>query len=99
MPDTDPQLTHALIRNFGGLRTNADPQDLQAGESVVQVNCGGPIPGKLRTRPGLQFVDFAGGNGGTAYLPHVVCPISTAYGDHLIYQRSDGAIILGTDPA
>lgn len=99
MPDTDPQLTHVSIRDFGGLNTNTDPQDLKAGESVAQVNCGGPIAGKLRTRPGLEFVDFSGGNGGTSYTPISVCAVSNAFGDWFLYQLTNGDIVLGKDPS
>lgn len=87
------------MQDFLGLNTNADPHDLKPGQSVSQINCGGPIVGKLRTRSGLIFVAFSGGNGGTMNDVTVGYPYNSAFGDFIVYQRSNGDIILGKAPA
>jgi hypothetical protein len=99
VPDLDRPLARAAIQDFAGLNTNADPHDLKPGEATIQINCGGPVKGKLRSRPGLRFVDFSGGNGGTSADVQAVYPMSTPAADYIVYQRTDGYIILGADPA
>jgi len=99
MSDMDRAIVRNVIQDFPGLHTNADPHDLKPGESVVQINCGGPVKGKLRSRPGLRYVDFSGGNGGTSEDVQAVYPMSTPAADYIVYQRTDGYIILGADPA
>lgn len=96
---SERQLSRAVISDFKGLLTNADPLDLKAGQSTVQINCGGPVPGKLRTRAGLVFVDFSGGNGGSAHDVVVGAPFNGPYGDFIVYQRSNGDVIAGKAPA
>jgi hypothetical protein len=99
MPESDRIIGNTQIKDFPGLRTNADPLDLKPGEMVSQVNCGGPVPGKLRSRAGLVFVDFADGNGGTTSTVTVAMPYATPFGQFVIYQRADGYVILGKNPA
>jgi hypothetical protein len=46
------------IGDFGGYKPNADPHDLEPGESIVQVNAMSWKPGELRVRPGFAVVQF-----------------------------------------
>lgn len=85
--------------DFLGLNTNADPHDIKAGQSVEQVNCGGPIVGKLRTRPGLRFVTFSDGNGSTGADPQVAYPYQSPFGTFIVYQLSNGHIYFGASPS
>ena len=85
--------------NFLGLHTNADPHDIKPGETVSQINFGGSIDGKLRTRSGLIFVSFSGGNGGTSNNVTVGFPYNTPFGDFIVYQRANGDVIAGKAPA
>jgi hypothetical protein len=95
----EPQITRSKIADFAGMNSAADPHDLKAGQSVLQINCGGVIPGKLRTRPGLKFVDFSGGNGGTSNAVQVAHPFKSPFGNFIVYQRANGDIIAGKDPS
>ena len=96
---SERQITRTTIGSFGGLATNADPHDLKPGQMVSQINVGGPIPGKARTRSGLLFVTFSGGNGGTTNDVTVGYPFNSPYGDFIVYQRSNGDVIAGKAPA
>lgn len=95
----EPKLVRGKIVDFAGMNSNTDPHDLKAGQATLQINCGGPIPGKLRTRSGLVFVDFAGGNGGTTDDITVAVPFNSAFGDFIVYQKTDGDIVAGKSPA
>jgi hypothetical protein len=43
---------------FGGLNLAADPHDIDAGESVAQVNVTSTGSGELRSRRGLRELTF-----------------------------------------
>lgn len=47
-----------LIRDFPGLVTNADPNDLPEGAAKVQTNVTATIFGELRARGGYRAVKF-----------------------------------------
>lgn len=95
----EPVITKNRIVDFSGMNSAADPHDLKAGQAVLQINCGGPIVGKLRTRPGLQFVTFSGGNGGTAHAVQVATPFVSPFGNFIVYQRANGDVVAGLNPA
>ncbi len=46
------------IKDFSGLMTRADPDDLPPGAAQVQTNLTSSRPGELRVRPGLRQVSF-----------------------------------------
>lgn len=46
------------MRDFSGLVTNQDPEDLPPGAARVQVNVRGDRPGELRPRQGWVRVFF-----------------------------------------
>jgi hypothetical protein len=100
MPETDKILGNSKIKDFEGLNTNCDPLDLKPAESVVQVNCGGPTPGVLRTRNGFVLALFDG----EAYAPStsrsfvVACPITSPAGVFMVYQDSEGTLYLAKNP-
>lgn len=96
---TEQQLIALRVADFAGMNSNTDPHDLKAGQSVLQINCGGNTPGKLMSRPGLKFVDFSGGNGGTSHDVTVAYPLTSAFGNFIIYQRSNGDVVAGLNPS
>jgi hypothetical protein len=53
--DPDDQV---VIGDFGGFEPNADPHDVPAGVSIVQVNAMSWKPGELRVRPGFRSCTF-----------------------------------------
>jgi hypothetical protein len=57
-PQATPQAV--VIRDFPGLLTNADPNDLPAGAAREQVNCRSERPGELQVRRGYVVVRFEG---------------------------------------
>ncbi len=95
----EQQIARSKIVDFAGMNSATDPHDLKSGQSVLQINCGGPIPGKLRTRSGLKFADFAGGNGGTSNAVQVAYPFISPFGTFIVYQRANGDVIAGKDPS
>lgn len=46
------------IRDFPGLRSREDPDDVDAGASAEQVNAQGHHPFELRVRPGVVRLSF-----------------------------------------
>jgi hypothetical protein len=48
----------AVVRDFSGLEANVDAHDIEAGAGRVQVNAASEVPGELRARRGLRFLDF-----------------------------------------
>lgn len=99
MPESDKILTNTKIADFLGLDTNTDPRDLKPGEMVSQINCGGPIAGKLRSRPGLVPQSFSGGNGGTSNQVWVATSMVVPNARYIVYQRANGEILIGKNPA
>ncbi len=51
-------LTKIAIRDFAGLRTNRDPDDVDPGEAIQQVNVNAERLGELRPRQGYSRVKF-----------------------------------------
>ncbi len=47
-----------VIRDFAGLRTNRDPDDVDPGEAIEQVNVNAERLGELRPRQGYSRVKF-----------------------------------------
>jgi hypothetical protein len=47
--------TQIPIRDFVGLRMDADPRDIPLGASVEQINCSGERMGLLQSRRGLRL--------------------------------------------
>ncbi len=59
MPWTPPQEAKQVsARDFPGLATSADPDDLAVGAARDQVNVTSHRPGELRSRPGYVKVTF-----------------------------------------
>lgn len=53
-------VVQVVVRDFAGLRTNRDPDDIQPGESRQQVNVNAERSGELRPRQGYARVKFEG---------------------------------------
>ena len=53
-----PQKDTVPIRDFPGLATKPDPDDLPPGGAVIQVNIMSSRPGQLRVRPGYRPLKF-----------------------------------------
>lgn len=53
-----PAKESVAIRDFPGLATKPDPDDLPPGGAVIQINCMSNRPGQLRVRPGYQPLTF-----------------------------------------
>lgn len=47
-----------VIRDFAGLKTNQDPNDIEPGAATRQVNVSAERPGELRPRQGWARVRF-----------------------------------------
>lgn len=61
--DDKPRKTvtsQVAIRDFGGMKPNLSPHDLEPGESVSQVNVAALRRGELRVRQGFAVVQFRG---------------------------------------
>jgi hypothetical protein len=56
MPATEA--TKTVVREFGGMVSDADPADIRPGQSRVQVNAKAQRPGELRPRLGWARVKF-----------------------------------------
>ncbi len=54
----DKAVAKVAIRDFAGLRTNRDPDDVEPGESLEQVNVNAERQGELRPRQGYSRVKF-----------------------------------------
>jgi len=54
----EPATESVFIRDFQGLATRPDSDDLQGGSAVAQVNLMSNRPGLLRVRPGHLPVVF-----------------------------------------
>lgn len=46
------------IRDFPGLQTKPDPNDVSPGAALAQTNVRSHHPGELRVRPGLARLSF-----------------------------------------
>lgn len=46
------------IRDFPGLGTAIDPEDLPPGSSTIQTNATSEVAGELRVRAGYQIIVF-----------------------------------------
>jgi hypothetical protein len=57
-PDRNDIMAQVRITDFAGFVPNADPHDLPAGVSVVQINAIAQRPGELRVRHGAKVVSF-----------------------------------------
>ncbi len=55
-----PPKVRVIIRDFGGLETNADPNDIDPGKAREQVNLTAERSGELRPRQGWARVKFEG---------------------------------------
>ena len=97
--DIDRALVASKIADFGGLHTNSDPHDLKPGETVEQVNCAAGTPGTLRTRSGLRYCDFSNTNDSSGSDTIAVYPFVSSIGSLILYQRADGVIAYGKNPA
>lgn len=53
-----PAKDRVQIRDFNGLVTKADPNDLGDGAASVQINAMSTRPGELRVRPGYRVLTF-----------------------------------------
>jgi len=53
-----PAKAASEIRDFAGLTTSIDPDDLESGAAVMQTNATSEIAGELRTRNGFAVVIF-----------------------------------------
>lgn len=58
IPDRKTSDDVTVIRDFPGLVTNADPNDLPQGSAKVQVNVTATIYGEFRVRGGFRTVKF-----------------------------------------
>jgi hypothetical protein len=56
----DESAPKVVVRDFPGLLTDADPNDLPPGAAREQVNCASERPGELRARRGYKVVRFEG---------------------------------------
>lgn len=54
----DREVSRVEIRDWGGLVTHADRQDIAPGSGRLQVNLQSDRPGSLRVRRGLSLVQF-----------------------------------------
>lgn len=54
----EPPVTVAVISDFTGMFSNADPKDVPQEGAQVQVNVGTVRPGELTVRGGLKEVTF-----------------------------------------
>ncbi len=54
----EKEVAKVVVRDFGGLRTNRDPDDVDPGESRQQVNVSAERQGELRPRQGYSRVKF-----------------------------------------
>lgn len=54
----DPPRSRAVINDFPGQVTNADPRDLPAGAAEEQTNAVSDTIGELRVRLGMRPVTF-----------------------------------------
>ncbi len=52
------EVEKVVMRDFSGLVTNQDPEDIGPGAARVQVNVRGDRPGELRVRKGWARVKF-----------------------------------------
>ncbi len=52
------EVAKVVVRDFAGLRTNRDPDDVTPGESRQQVNVNAERQGELRPRQGWVRVKF-----------------------------------------
>jgi len=46
------------IRDFPGMAIRIDPDDIEPGAAVIQINMQSTLPGKLTLRPGMVPVTF-----------------------------------------
>lgn len=53
-----PEAAKTVVRDFGGMASNADPADIEPGQSRRQVNVKAERPGELRIRMGYLRVKF-----------------------------------------
>lgn len=53
-------VVRTIIRDFAGLETNADPNDIEPGKAREQVNIVAERSGELRPRMGWARVKFEG---------------------------------------
>ena len=86
-------------RDFYGLATNIDPQDIRGGATVYQENITCITPGELRTRKGMRNVTFAGDDSLTAgvnVLTLRYCPRPDAA--YALVFTDDGKIKLKHSP-
>ncbi len=51
-------IARVVIRDFAGLRTNRDPNDVDPGEAIEQLNVNAERLGELRPRQGYARVRF-----------------------------------------
>ena len=54
----EPARERKEIRDFPGMITSADPDDIPDGAAEVQVNLISVKPGEMRVRSGYKFVSF-----------------------------------------
>lgn len=47
-----------IIRQFPGMNSRTDPDDLQEGQAQLQLNLSSEQPGMLKTRSGFQKIQF-----------------------------------------
>lgn len=53
-----PAKKSVQIRDFPGLMTKPDPDDVDPGAAVEQTNAQSHHPGELRVRPGVERLNF-----------------------------------------
>lgn len=56
MPEVEEPVSVVDVRDFPGLATNLDPDDLRPGTAREQVNVLGSRPALLEVRPGFRVV-------------------------------------------
>lgn len=84
------------ISEWAGLATNASPYSIPPGAAVTQVNLQAIVPGQISVRPGTTAVSFATHGVANAAVRRMFrFPRDT---DRIVYQNSDGQIIVGVTP-
>jgi hypothetical protein len=85
------------ITEWPGLATNASPYAIPPGAAVTQVNLQALIPGQLSVRPGSAAVSFSSHAGSTHPVRRLFRYPKAV--DSVVYQNSNGQVIVGTGPS
>jgi hypothetical protein len=83
------------IRVFTGLLTNADPEDIPPGASVVLENFWLVTPGEMQSRDGFLTQTLSGGNSTNSNDVIAGTLFVTPGQSWIVYQLSDGHVLAG----